>query len=177
MQRDLFIHYAFWFAFFVLISILGDKVSLTYWPFWVGGAIGTILPDIDHLIYIFFLNPHELTSQRINYLIKKKEVTRARTLLYETKSERRNMIFHSFLFQVIFMILTFLIISSSGSVFVYGIVLAFSLHFLVDQFIDIVDNKNLNNWGQLITGGLDYRKSIIYITGSFILLFVMGLSA
>jgi len=177
MQRDLFIHYAFWFAFFVLVSILGDKVSLAYWPFWVGGAIGTILPDIDHLIYIFFLNPHELTSQRINYLIKKKEVTRARTLLYETKSERRNMIFHSFLFQVIFMILTFLIISSSGSVFVYGIVLAFSLHFLVDQFIDLVDNKNLNNWGQLITGGLDYRKSIIYITVSFLLLFVMGLSA
>jgi hypothetical protein len=177
MQRDLFIHYAFWFAFFVLLSILGDKVSLAYWPFWVGGVIGTILPDIDHLIYIFFLNPHELTSQRINYLIKKKEVTRARTLLYETKSERRNMIFHSFLFQVIFMILTFLIISSSDSVFVYGIVLAFSLHFLVDQFIDIVDNKNLNNWGQLITGGLDYRKSIIYITASFLLLFVMGLSA
>ena len=152
-------------------------MSLGYWPFWIGGAIGTILPDIDHLIYIFFLNPHELTSQRVNYLIKKKEVARARTLLYETKSERRNMIFHSFVFQVIFMLLTFLIISSSDSVFVYGIVLAFSLHFLVDQFIDLIDNKNLNNWGQLISGGLDYRKSIIYIAASFLLLFLMGLSA
>ncbi len=147
---------------------------MTYWPFWLGGLVGTILPDIDHLIYVFFLNPHELTSQRVSFLFKKKEFLRVITLLYETRNERKSLIFHTFLFQIIFFILTFFIVSSSSSFLVRGIVLAFSLHLVVDQLADILEVKNLSNWGELFSSELDFSKSNLYISVSFLLVFIMG---
>lgn len=175
MHKDSFIHFSFWFAFFVLISILTGNVSLSYWPFWVGGIIGTFLPDLDHLIYVLFLNPHELTSQRFNYLVKKKEIKRAGVLLHETRTERKEMVFHSFFFQIVFFVFTLLIISSTSSVFTYGIVLAFSLHFLVDQFIDVTDTKNLDNWGKLFPAYMNKKQSTFYVAAMFLLLLLMGL--
>lgn len=175
MHKDSFIHFSFWFAFFVLVSILTGNVSLSYWPFWVGGIIGTFLPDLDHIIYVLFLNPQDLTSQRFNYLVKKKDIKRAGALLHETSSERKEMVFHTFFFQIVFFVFTLLIISSTSSVFVYGIVLSFSLHFLVDQFIDITDTKNLDNWGKLFSAYMDKKQATFYLTTMFLLLLLMGL--
>jgi len=175
MKRELFVHFAFWLSFFVLISISRNYLSFAYWPFWVGGLIGTALPDIDHLIYVFFLNPQELTSQRVNFLLKKRGILRIIALLYETRGERKNLVFHTFFFQIIFLILTFFIVSSSASLLVRGIVLAFSLHLSTDQLADILDLKNLNGWGSLLSSELDYRKSVLYFSALLLLLLVMGL--
>ena len=133
MRRELFIHFSFWFSFFVLISIFKHYLSLNFWPFWLGGVIGTFLPDIDHLIYVLFLSPQELTSQRIGFLWNKKEYKRMIELLYETRSERRGLVFHTIFFQLIFLVLTFWILSSSASLFGRGLVLSFALHLSVDQ--------------------------------------------
>jgi len=175
MRRKIFIHFSFWFSFFVLISIVRNHISLSYWPFWVGGLIGTVMPDLDHLIYVLFLNPHELTSQRVGSLLKRKEFFRVTTLLYETRDERKNLVFHTFLFQLIFFVLTFFVISSSGSIFVSGMVIALSLHLIVDQLVDIFDIKTLSNWGTLFSSELSYRNSKLYVMGAFLLLFVIGL--
>jgi len=149
-------------------------MSLSYWPFWLGGLIGTVMPDLDHLIYVLFLNPQELTSQRVNSLFRRREILRVITLLYETRDERKNLVLHTFLFQLIFFILTFFVISSSGSIFVSGIVIAFSLHLIVDQLIDIFDIKTLSGWGSLFSSDLSYRNSKLYVLGAFLLLFVIG---
>jgi len=146
MKRELFIHFAFCVSFFILISVFKHYLNLSYWPFWLGGVIGTFLPDIDHLVYVFFLSPQELTSQRVNFLLGRREVKRTIELLYETRSERKNLIFHSIFFQVIFLALTFFIMTSSTSIFAKGLVLSFALHLSVDQIIDLVELKNLDNW-------------------------------
>jgi len=174
MRREFFIHFAFWFSFFVLVSVFKNFLSLSYWPFWLGGIIGTLIPDIDHLIYVFFLNPQELTSQRVNFLVRKREIFRVITLLNETRSERKNLIFHTFLFQIIFLVFTFFIITSSTSILVYGIVIAFLVHLFVDQLADILDIKSLSNWGSLFSFDLNYNKSILYISASFLLVCIMG---
>lgn len=174
MRRELFIHFSFWLYFFVFISLVKHFLSLSYWPFWVGGILGVILPDIDYLIYVFFMNPQDLTSQRVNFLLRKKEIGRTISLLYETREERKGLIFHTSLFQIIFLVLTFLIISSSTSIFGIGLVLSFSLHLMVDQLIDLVDTKNLNNWGNILPFELDLRRSEIYLGATFLLLCVMG---
>jgi hypothetical protein len=174
MRRELFIHLSFWFCFFVFISLFKNFLSLSYWPFWVGGALGVILPDIDHLIYVFFMNPQDLTSQRVGFLLKKREIGRTISLLYETRNERKGLIFHTCLFQIIFLILTFLIVSSSTSIFGTGLVLSFSLHLWVDQLIDLVDLKNLNNWGNILPFELNFKRSEVYLGSVFLLLCVMG---
>ncbi len=174
MKREFFIHFAFWFSFFILISIFRGYLSLNYWPFWVGGIIGIILPDLDHFIYAFFLDPQELTSQRVGYLLRKKNVFRTISLLYETRHDRKNLVFHTFISQIIFLILTFLILSSSTSSLAMGIVLSFSIHLSVDQLADIIDIKNLDNWGNLISSEIKEKYPAWYIASSFVIIFLLG---
>ena len=174
MKRELFIHFSFWFSFFVLISLFKNFLSLSYWPFWLGGLIGVLMPDLDHLIYVFFLAPQELTSQRVGFLWNRKEIKRLIELLYETRSERRGLIFHTIFFQAIFLLLTFWLMSSSSSLFGKGLVLSFALHLSVDQLVDLIEMKSLINWLKFLPISLDLPKSEIYWSAGVLLVLVMG---
>jgi|SRR5688572_10267716 len=174
MKRELFIHLAFWFAFFVFITLIRQYFSFSYWPFWVGGILGIFLPDLDHLIYVLFVKPEELTSQRVGYLIDKKDVKRSVELLYETRTERRGLIFHTIFFQIIFLVLTFWMMSSSGSLFGRGLVLSFALHLSVDQLVDLTELKSFNNWFKDLPFTLDLNKSKVYWMVTTVIVLVFG---
>lgn len=174
MRRELFIHFAFWFAAFTLISVFRGYLSLAYWPFWVGGVAGTLIIDVDHLIYVFFLNPQELTSQRVNFLFKKREIGRVLTLLYETRRERKNLIFHTFVFEIVFFIFGFLMITSSSSFFVRGIILAMLLHLMVDQLSDFLEMKNLSNWGKISSKDFSYKETVLFLSVSSLALILLA---
>lgn len=146
MRREVFIHFAFLVSFFIFISFVKKWLSLTYWPFWVGGLIGTLLPDLDHAIYALYLKPQELNSQRANNMFQKKEIWQMIKFLSETRYERTRLIFHTAAFQIIFLVLTFWVMTSAGTPFGRGIVLAFSLHLLIDQAVDITETGGLTNW-------------------------------
>lgn len=177
MRRELFIHFSFWLFLFVFIALARHYFALSFWQFWLGGVVGVILPDIDHLIYVYFVKPTDLTSQRVNYLLNKKQISRSVELLYETRQERKNLIFHTILFQAIFFALTFWMFSSSGSYFGRGLTLSFLLHLSVDQLIDLNDLKNLDNWFTNLPFKLSFEQSKTYwiISSTIILLtgFVM----
>ena len=175
MRRELFIHLSFWFFFFVLISIVRHFLNLSYWPFWLGGVVGVFMPDMDHLIYVFFLGPQELTSQRVGFLWGRKEYKRLIELLYETRSERKGLIFHTIFFQTIFLVLTFWIMSSSSSLFGKGLVLSFALHLSIDQLVDMFEMKSLGNWTKFLPIDLDFGKSKIVWAVGALLVVTMGL--
>ena len=174
MRRELFIHFSFWFAFFVLIAIVKHYFALPYWSFWLGGLVGVVMPDLDHLIYVYFIKPTDLSSQRINYLVNKKVLLRSVELMYETRTERRGLIFHTIFFQLIFFILTFWMLSSSGSYFGKGLVLSFILHLSIDQLIDLNDLKNLENWFTNLPFKLDLKQSKNYWMISTAIIVLMG---
>lgn len=169
MRREIFLHFSFWFSFFVFIALANKIFDLSYWPFWLGGIIGTILPDVDHLLYLY-LHPSELTVQRVNFYLNKHEIKRVFTLLYETRSERKDLIFHTAFFQVIFMVLTFWVLTSSGSNFGKGLVLAFSLHLLVDQMVDITKTGSFSNWLKNLPWEVDLVKAKLYWLGMLLTL-------
>jgi hypothetical protein len=173
MKKEIIIHYSFLFSLFIFISLAKGWMGLFYWPFWVGGIVGNILPDLDHFIYVYFLKPHELTSQRVGYMMEKKNLSRSFRLLAETRSERTKLIFHSGLFQLIFVILAFLVVTSSGNLFSRGVVLAFFLHLLVDQAVDFMETGNMNNW----TGGhieIDKNQAKVYWSIMFLVLLLLS---
>lgn len=174
MRRELFIHFSLWFSFFVFVAIVKHYFSLDSWLFWVGGVTGVFLPDLDHIIYVLFLRPQELTSQRFNFLVNRKEIKRAVELLYETRGERTGLIFHTVLFQIIFLILTFWMMSSSGSLFGHGLVLSFALHLSVDQIVDLIELQNFNNWLKLTVINLNFKKAQIYWLVTLLLVLMMG---
>lgn len=146
MKREILAHLTSILSLFALIILFRHYFEFRYILFVVGGLIGTILPDIDHLIYVFGFRPHELTSQRVGYMISKKEWLPALEVLYSTRGERRKMVFHTAFFQLIFLLLAFWLLTSSSSLVGRGLVLAFSLHLLIDQLIDLMELDNLDNW-------------------------------
>ncbi len=162
MRRELILHFSAFLIFFAFVILLQRFFDWPYLLFLLGGIIGTFLPDIDHLIYVLFLQPQELTSQRINLLLNKQEIKRVVSLLYITRSERRGLIFHTVFFQMVFLVFTFWILSSSGSLFGKGMTLAFCIHLLVDQYIDLMKVGSFDNWLKYSPINLDLEKAKIY---------------
>ena len=136
--------------------------------------MGTLLPDADHLLYVYFLKPKEAVSQKVSSLISEKKVRESWDVLAETRTQRPELIFHTAYFQMIFLALTLWVVTSSGNLFGRGLVLAFSLHILIDQFIDLMETKNLDNWFRktLVIKDKEYRRW--YLAANFILLLVLG---
>lgn len=131
MKKDLINNFIYFFSFFLLVTLFNKLFSFSYWPFYVGGLIGLFMPNLDHLLYVFVFKPLELTSQRVKLLISEKRYKEAINLLYDTKDERKDLIFHSTNFQLIFAVLTFWVISSSGNLFGRGLVLGFFLSLVI----------------------------------------------
>lgn len=162
MKRQLLIYLVSFLILFLLISLSRQWFSPEFLPFFVGGLIGVLLPDVDHFIYIYFLKPHELTSQRAARMLSRGEVLSTLNLLITTRSERTNLIFHNAAFQLIFMAFSFFVISSSGSLLGRGLVLAFILHLLVDQYIDFQKLGNISHWTKSLEIKLDHNQSVFY---------------
>ncbi len=176
MRRELFVHFTFMVSFFIFIFLFRRWFDFYHLPFWFGGVVGTLLPDLDHILYIYFLNPTDLTSQRALSLMRSREVARTLDLLAETRYERTRLIFHTATFQIIFLVLTFLVVTSSGSPFGKGLVLAFSLHLLIDELVDFMQVGDISGWFKdfPINLSLDKQKMLFYWLGNLILLLLFG---
>lgn len=144
MKRSIFIQFSFLISFFFLLSVFKGWLNFSFWPLWVGAILGQFLPETDHLIYIFFLRPYELTSQRVRYLLKNGNIKGAIRLISETKEERSNLIFHNLTFEIILFILAFLVITSSDNLIGQGIVLSFLLHLQVSKLINFQKDRTVS---------------------------------
>ncbi|KKS77848.1 MAG: hypothetical protein UV74_C0002G0074 [Candidatus Woesebacteria bacterium GW2011_GWB1_43_14] len=174
MKKDLAFHLISALVFVLLVLLAEGWSEDTYLWFVVGSLIGTIIPDVDHFIYVKFLRPHELTSQRADLMMQNSEYKRTINLLSQTRSERKQLIFHSGLFQMVFTILAFYVISSSDSLLGRGIVLSFLLHLLVDQYIDYKETGNVNNWFWQLKIIFDKQRTIAYLVVNLVILIFLG---
>jgi len=176
MKKEIFIHFAFLVSLFIFVSIIRKYLSFSFWPFWAGGIIGTLLPDIDHILYVFFLRPQELTSQRVSYMLTKRDFWGSLNLLAETRSERTRLIFHTATFQLIFLVLTFFVLTSSGSLMGRGLVLAFFLHLIIDQAVDLEATGSLSNWFRNFPfwRPVDNRQTLVWWGAGLIVVLLFG---
>ncbi len=166
MRKEIIKHLIYFAGYFVFLTIVNSLYSLSYWPLYVGGLVGLFIPNIDHLLHVFVLKPQELTSQRVAVLFKNKQIKEAITLLYDTRDERKDLMFHIVMYQIIFAILTFWVVSSSGNLFGRGLVLSYYLSLVIFNLKKFVNKE-------LIFGDQDQTR--IYFVAQVILLFVFGL--
>ncbi len=157
MKRDILNHLICFLIYFLFITLINKLFSFSYWPLYVGGFIGLFMPSIDHILHVLLFKPLELTSQRVLNLIKTKKIKEVTALLYDTRNERQDLIFHTLNFQIIFLSLTFWVLTSSGNNFGRGLVLGFYLSLVLYNLRKFI-NKEI--------------KEYFYIT--IVLLFVFG---
>ncbi|OGM32475.1 hypothetical protein A2803_03325 [Candidatus Woesebacteria bacterium RIFCSPHIGHO2_01_FULL_44_21] len=174
MKKQLLIYYVSFLLFFLLISLARRWFAIDFLAFWVGGAIGAILPDVDHLIYVYFLRPHELTSQRASRMLSQGKVLETMSLLANTRSERTSLIFHTAMFQLVFYVFAFFVLSSSSNLFGRGLVLAFLLHLLIDQYLDFRDLGNITHWLRNVSVTLTRDKTVFYWAAAGLVLILYG---
>ncbi len=174
MKKELALHILTTLILLIPIFLI-RFLNLSNWPFFVGGLIGAILPDIDHIIYVYYLRPYEVTSQRVMYEAKKGDLWRTWDLLSSTRSERANLILHTVFFQIVFLLLSFLVVSSSSSLLGKGLVLAFLLHLLVDEIMDLRSTGSLANWFKNIPIQLDATQLNIYLIANFAAICILTL--
>ncbi len=177
MKKDLLTHLIFTVAFLALVSFVRHWFSLPYYALWIGGLVGMILPDVDYLIYIYALKPQKEVSLEAAGLIEKKSwksLKESWDLLTKTRTEHTDLIFHTAYFQVIFLLFTFLMMTSTGSLFGIGVVLAFTLHLLIDQASDLFERGSINNWFAKMNLTLNLKQEKWYLLANTILLAIFG---
>lgn len=144
MKKEIINHFIFWLSYFIFLTLANSLYSFSYWPLYVGGLVGLFMSNLDHLLHVFVLNTQELTSIRVITLVKYKQYKDTIKLLYDTKEERTNLIFHTNNFQLIFTVLTFWVVSSSGNLFARGLVLSYLLSLVIfnlKKYIAKTDNN------------------------------------
>jgi hypothetical protein len=177
MQRELTLHLSLLVGYFALIIVFKKWFDLTYIQFLLGGVLGFLLPDIDNFIYVYFVNPGDSYSQEVRQSIGQKNYKKVFENLSNTRGKDVYLIFHTSLFQIIFLALTFLVVTSSGSILGRGIVLAFALHLLVDQYIDFRTTGTIDKWfkkaGVILNRDWQFRYMGIYAFALLVMGFVL----
>src|SRR4030042_3465080 len=136
------------FIWLLAITLLRWRWQWNLLGLWLGGFIGTFLIDLDHFIYLFFTNPHELTSQRVQRLWEQKHLKELVILTFKTTEERMRLAFHNALFQLILFVLCLFVLTSTGNLFGSGLVMGMMLHLLKDEVRELLSKQEdrLKKW-------------------------------
>lgn len=114
--------------------------------YFLGGVVGLLLAESDRLLYVFFIKPQELVSQRALSFVKSRKYSLFLRFLKREESSMQNLIFHSAFFQTLFLILAFYVSTSSGSLLGKGISFGILFSTLFTQFWQIIKTNSIKNW-------------------------------
>jgi hypothetical protein len=173
MKKDLATHFVFAIALFVLFSVYRDWLNLSFLPFWLGGILGTLLPDVDYLIYVYALKPKDATSQEAAGLIAQRKIAKSWDTLMNSFDNRKGLLVHSASFQTLFLVFSVWMVTS-GSLIGMGLVLAFMLHLILDQITDLVELGNFDGWFAGFPVNLDSEQKRWYLVANVIVLLFLG---
>jgi len=147
IKKEFLSHLLITLGWLAIITLLRWGWHLDLIWLWLGGLVGAFLLDIDHLIYFFVTNPHELTSQRVRRLFDQRHFKEGLSLMTDTVLERPRLSLHNALFQVILCILAFFVLTSTNNLFGAGLVMGLALHLLKDELQDLINNEeHLRTW-------------------------------
>lgn len=148
LKREIASHLLVTLVWLALITVLRWTWHWDLILLWLGGLVGTFLIEADHFFYLLLINPHELTSLRVKRLFGQRRIKNALVLIADTAEERTKLAFHNVLFQLILYILCFFVLTSTGNLFVRGLVMGMALHLLKDEFGELLAGREeiLRRW-------------------------------
>jgi hypothetical protein len=170
MKKGLLIYIASSLIFILLATLLRGWFELKYYPFWIGGLIGTFLPSVDFFIVSRFVKNDFQNKEDIKPLVLKALGTQS----VDRRSQSPDLIFHTAFFQTLFFVATFLMITSSGSLLGMGLTLTFSLRLYIDQITDFLETKTISNWFVKMNVNLSSRQEKLYLGVCGFLILLLG---
>jgi len=166
----------FSFSLSFLRSSIGELIL------WLGGAIlGGYFIKLEQLVYVFFIHPNEPLSLEIKGLLKQNPTSlklcgaRRREMwrLLKERVTEQKLAFRSALFQLVWLVLAFFTLTSTGSVFGKTLVMAIGLHLLLDEWEGILRKRTIYWLFWQIKREVSLREQKVFLwamTGGFSLL-------
>lgn len=174
MRKELTINIIFAAAYFLLITLLRNWFGLLYWPFWLGGLLGVFLPLVDYLINVYVVRSDGNLSEAATKLTDRSSVMKNLNQMAKTRVEHKDLIFHTAYFQIIFIIFTYWMMTSSTSLFGMGLALSFLLHLLIDQLNDFTELGTIKHWFTKLAVNLSRRDEKLYLLANVFFLIAFG---
>lgn len=141
-KKELRGHLFITLAWLTVVTLLRWHWDWSLLFFWLGGLVGFLLLDLDHIIYALVLYPQELVSLRIQHFLKERRFRETAELIVETDKERTKLAFHNALFQVVFFVFCFFILTSTDNWFGKGLAMAMALHLLQDEMVCLLKEQD-----------------------------------
>ena len=161
--------------FLAILSLLHWQQRFQLIGLWTGGLIGAFLLDLDHLIYCFWQAPHEFTPQRLKRYFQQGQYKYSLALLFETQKERKKLIFHSVVFQIVLLVAVFFVLTSSSGLLGKGLVLVLFLQTLVSQFDEFLKTGRMDSWFWQVKISLPSNFQALYLLLLFLIFFGFSL--
>lgn len=135
------------FTITAAVLIIFDTANLKLLWLFLGVLFGTVILDSDHLLYWFFLKPNTEESRLVRSAIKNKDFLPVLKLINLGRQKHHNLIFHHYFFQIILVLFSVFIFTSTNNIFVSSLTLSLNLHLIIDELIDyFYDPKLLQKW-------------------------------
>ena len=113
----------------------------------LGLLTGTFFLDADHFIDWFYLSPDNDESHQARQLLDSRQYRRLLNFYLDRIHHFHQLLFHHYFVQIILVLFSFFIFTSSGSAFAMGFMLGLNLHLLVHQILDFKsDPTRLQSW-------------------------------
>jgi hypothetical protein len=141
LKSEVASHLVVTFLYFLVISLFRWQFDLSLAWIWAGALLGTFLLDLDHLIYWFYAHPEAEDSKYAKVLARTGNYKGLYALLVRYHQTHNRLIFHSAIFQVILLIVTFYVLTAGGSLLGSALVLSMNLHLLKDEWFDFWKNR------------------------------------
>ena len=154
-----------------MLSLLLKLILITF-----GLILGWFLPDLEALITAFWVEREHHISQMIRSYYKDRKFRLLQFYWVQNRREHQSLIIHSSFFQLIFIVFSFYIISSSGSVLVSFLCLSTLGRLFYEQYLDYKKGV-LKTWFWAINVPLTLRFYKVYFGAlSIIYLFLVYLA-
>ena len=136
------------FVYFLIISVFRWQLDFGLVWIWAGALLGVFLLDLDHLIYWFYAHPEAEDSRYAKILARTGNYKGLYSLLVRYHQTHNRLIFHSAVFQIILIVLSFYVLTAGGSLLGSALVLSMNLHLLKDVWFDFIKNRKdeLTDW-------------------------------
>ncbi|OGV95679.1 hypothetical protein A2W24_05415 [Microgenomates group bacterium RBG_16_45_19] len=133
-------------GYFALVSLLRWRLDVSLVIFWLGGLIGLLMDYVDRLVYVYYVKPAEPLSLAIKRLVNKRQWQLVYIAFQHRGKEQTHLALHSVLFLLVWLVIAFYLITSSGSILTAGLVLSLGLQLAYQMAMDYKQPNKLRAW-------------------------------
>lgn len=162
--------------FLVLIGLVSGNfafgIDLLWWM--LGSVIGFLFVFTDRFVNSFLTNPGESLALRLKDLFGQKRFKEGLLMLLNERHEQKELVMRSFLFLIVWIVMSVFTITSVSSQFARGLMLGIGTHLVFDFVYDYFWNKErFNFWFWQIKRELgEEEKKWVVLVVSIIYLFL-----